>query len=128
MKKSFSFEGCEAGDVISRRNGDLIQKATIIIPTEFGVIQNGTNDKQYICFQTYEKLKEEGWTFEEGEEERWKPKEKELYYFINDYGHGQGEMWKGSALDEMRFEFGNCFKTYELRDKKSIEIRKILKG
>lgn len=43
----------------------------------------------------------------------WKPKNGEVYYFINAIGKYEPDVWHGIETDEDMYIFGNCFKTEE---------------
>ena len=56
--------------------------------------------------------------FEEGKIEekkkgRWKPKDGEKYYLVDDAGDICSNSWGNYDLDAFRHSIGNCFKTYE---------------
>lgn len=46
---------------------------------------------------------------------RWKPKNEECYYFIDDMGTIITSIWSKyvDRKDNLRYEFGNCFRTQE---------------
>lgn len=61
---------------------------------------------------------------------RWKPNYRELYYHINYSLDIQIDsfVWHGSALDEICFSNGNCFKTKEEAQKHAGKFVELLKG
>jgi hypothetical protein len=125
MTKTFSFEGCKAGDVIVNKEGE---KAVILetfqntfVCSVFGAF----NVYGIIC--TYEEASIYGWTFEEVEE-RWKPENGEDYYFINTRIFPTKSVYNGTYNRNIIMVEENCFQTLEEAEAKCIEIRKILKG
>ncbi len=57
---------------------------------------------------------------------RWKPEYKEHYYRINWIGVVTEDIWYGSRNDELRYKFGNCFKTFEDAKSARDKIKEIL--
>jgi hypothetical protein len=49
----------------------------------------------------------------EKQQESWKPKYGEKYYYITDKGSISWTDWESYALDEYRHSIGNCFKCYD---------------
>lgn len=44
---------------------------------------------------------------------RWKPGEREKYWFIDRYGQVINDRWTNHVLDNIRYENGNCFQSSE---------------
>ncbi len=62
-------------------------------------------------------------------EEKWKPKEGSVYYYINTACGGmevQGTTFTSEDLSTKDFEVGNCFLTKELAEEKLKKIKEIL--
>lgn len=59
---------------------------------------------------------------------RWKPKEGETYWIVNNRGFANSVTWHVDIFDELRFNFGNCFRTKEEAEVASERIRIALKG
>ena len=57
---------------------------------------------------------------------RWKPKYKEHYYCINWEGAVVETTWYDTQDEEICYEFGNCFKTYEEAKEASRKIKEML--
>lgn len=57
---------------------------------------------------------------------RWKPKYKERYYRINWRGAVVDDIWHDTQDEEICYEFGNCFKTYDEAKAASYKIQEIL--
>ena len=59
---------------------------------------------------------------------RWKPKNEECYYFIDDRGTIITSMWNkyGERKDNLRYEFGNCFRTPQEAEAVSNKIKGLL--
>lgn len=60
-------------------------------------------------------------------DERWKPEEYEVYYFVGtecDIGYLK---WEKYVADEDRYKVGNCFKTKEAAQRAAEEIKALLK-
>lgn len=55
-----------------------------------------------------EEVKESGW---------WKPKEGELYYFVDDSGYISYTHWKNDPWEVDRLDIRNCFKTEEAAER-----------
>lgn len=50
--------------------------------------------------------------YKEIELPKWKPGYKSLYFFIDTRGQVMSDLWEIDT-DNLRYEFGNCFKTFE---------------
>lgn len=59
---------------------------------------------------------------------RWKPKEDETYWIVNNRGFAESYTWYDDIFDKLRFNFGNCFRTKEEAEVASERIRNALKG
>ena len=57
---------------------------------------------------------------------RWKPKYKETYYRIDWVGRVVDDTWTNTQDEEVCYEFGNCFKTYEEAKEASRKIEEML--
>jgi hypothetical protein len=57
---------------------------------------------------------------------KWKPKYKESYYRINWQGAIVADIWHDTQDEEICYEFGNCFKTYEEAKEASRKIEEML--
>ena len=54
------------------------------------------------------------WFEEINESTRWKPDDDQKYYYVDSGGSVDSDIWNDySAIDDDRFEIGNCFKTEE---------------
>lgn len=60
--------------------------------------------------------------------ERWKPEYEGQYYFIDDRGTIITSMWNkyGERKDNLRYEFGNCFRTKEEAEAAKYKIKEML--
>ncbi len=59
-------------------------------------------------------LLDNGFIEEIKEQTRWKPEKFQKYYRVGSDGNVYGDVWaNGSAIDNGRFEIGNCFETKE---------------
>ena len=47
----------------------------------------------------------------------WKPKTGEYYFFINDNSYPENTRWRDRAVDQNRFNLGNCFKDLDEANK-----------
>ena len=56
---------------------------------------------------------------------RWEPKYEEFYYFIDDMGTIITSMWMDTRVDNLRYEFGNCFSTSEEAEVAKDKIRNL---
>ena len=66
------------------------------------------------------------WFEEVNESTRWKPEKFQNYYHVGGDGFVYSDTWaNGSAVDNGRFEIGNCFKTEE-EAKRAVEYLKAL--
>lgn len=71
-------------------------------------------------------LLDNGFIEEIEEQTRWKPETDQKYYCFGSYGFVYSDTWaNGSAVDNGRFEIGNCFKTEE-EAKRAVEYLKAL--
>lgn len=59
---------------------------------------------------------------------RWKPKKGEIYWVVNSKGFAETYTWHDDVFDQLRFNFGNCFRTKEEAEVASERIRNALKG
>ena len=59
---------------------------------------------------------------------KWRPKEDETYWIVNNRGFAESYTWYDDVFDKLRFNFGNCFRTKEEAEVASERIRKALKG
>ena len=57
---------------------------------------------------------------------RWKPKYKERYYRINWMGAIVDDIWHDTQDEEICYEFGNCFETYDKAKEASYKVQEIL--
>lgn len=53
------------------------------------------------------------WFEEIKESTRWKPEDKETYYYVGNTGDVYSSNWNYFTIDQGRFDIGNCFKTEE---------------
>ena len=64
-----------------------------------------------------------------GANEPWKPKDEENYFFINASGQVDTDNWfYNNAIDENRFDFGNCFRTKKEAEAAAERVKDALKG
>ena len=71
------------------------------------------------------------WFEEVNESTRWKPEESQNYYHVGGDGFVYSDTWaNGSAVDNGRFEIGNCFESREEAEKavERLKAWKRLKG
>ena len=59
---------------------------------------------------------------EECEYERWKPEYMQEYYSVNAIGEVTENTWRGSDIDECKYDFYNCFRTYEQAEAEAEKI------
>lgn len=59
-------------------------------------------------------------------DEKWKPKEKEIYWYINLDGHIDNDIFDNSIFDNNMYNFGNCFKTKKEAEIAAEKIKKLL--
>lgn len=59
----------------------------------------------------------------------WKPETGEYYFFINDNSNFESVRWRDRAIDQNRFNLGNCFKDLDEADKhtKYLKIKQELR-
>ena len=57
---------------------------------------------------------------------KWKPRYKEHYYRINWMGAVVDDIWHDTQDEEICYEFGNCFKTYDKAKEASYKVQEIL--
>ena len=60
---------------------------------------------------------------EEKEDEVWKPKDGEWYWFISHSGEGLTTVWHGDIVDQSRYALGNVFKTEEEAEFRTKQIK-----
>lgn len=58
--------------------------------------------------------------------ERWKPECGETYYYITSMGVVSGYVWRGTSLDRLYYESGNCFKTEAKAQTTAEKIKSLL--
>ena len=59
-------------------------------------------------------------------EKRWKPKKGEGYWHIFSNGEIEEIGWWGDSVDELRYEFGDCFRTEKEAEEMSEKIKELL--
>ena len=59
----------------------------------------------------------------EKENELWKPKDGDKYWYINTSGWGLTTVWHGDIADESRYALGNVFKTIEEADFRAEQLK-----
>ena len=64
--------------------------------------------------------------YKEVELPRWKPKYRDYYYYFTSNGGIQQDIWDNTAVDDLYYEFGNCFKTFEEAEKVRDSIKEML--
>lgn len=84
-----------------------------------GVIDYASNDRSV----AYPFLRE---FYKEIKLPRWKPKYKERYYRISWEGRVVDDTWTDTQDEEICYEFGNCFETYDKAKAASYKIQEIL--
>ena len=57
---------------------------------------------------------------------RWKPRLVDHYYYITTRGEVMEEVWYNIDTDNSRYEFGNCFKTFEEAEAARYKIKEML--
>lgn len=65
------------------------------------------------------------WFEEIKEPTRWKPEDKETYYYVGNTGDVYSSNWNYFTIDQGRFDIGNCFKTEEEAER-AVEYLKAL--
>ena len=65
--------------------------------------------------------------YKEVELPRWKPEHTGRYYYITTKGEIMEEVWYNIDSDNSRYEFGNCFKTFEEAEAARDKIKDLLK-
>lgn len=84
------------------------------------------------CKQFYELLHKHGkdWDAEKKHlvDWRWKPKEKEVYWYVDIEGHLANVTSYNDTFDNSMYDFGNCFRTKEEAEKMAEKIKKLFKG
>lgn len=85
-----------------------------------GTIQNTT----YPASSIFSFVKE---FYKEIDLPRWKPRLVEHYYYITTKGEIMEEVWYKLDTDNSRYEFGNCFKTFEEAETARDKIEDLLK-
>lgn len=58
--------------------------------------------------------------------ERWKPKDGDVYYFLDESALEQKDIWYDYDVDNERYDFGNCFKTTKLANQARDLIKETL--
>ena len=64
--------------------------------------------------------------YEEIKLPRWKPKYDENYYYFTDMEGIMVGKWKNNPTDSWRYDFGNCFKSYEEAKETINKIKNVL--
>lgn len=86
--------------------------------------RHATDEEKQLLF---DKMKEEGlrWNAEEKKVEkiRWRAKNGEKYYVVNNFGHVVADKESGFDIDRLRWEFGN----YSQTEEEAQEAAKILR-
>ena len=57
---------------------------------------------------------------------KWKPKNDETYYYFTDMESVMVGKWKNNPTDSWRYDFGNCFKSYEEAKEAINKIKNVL--
>lgn len=57
---------------------------------------------------------------------RWKPKHGGRYFYINTIGEILIDVWSDMETDRLRYNFGNCFETFEEAKEASSKIKEVL--
>lgn len=87
-----------------------------------------TDEEKQLLF---DKMKEKGlrWNAEEKKVEkiRWRAKNGEKYYVVNNFGHVVADKESGFDIDRLRWAFGNYFRTYEQAKKAAEAVRETLR-
>lgn len=78
----------------------------------------------------FDKMKDEGlrWNAEEKrvEKMRWRAKNGEKYYVVNNLGHVVADKESGFDIDRLRWEFGNHFRTEEQAEEAARRVKETL--
>lgn len=61
-------------------------------------------------------------------DEKWKPKEKQAYWYVDIEGHLANDLFDDSIFDNDMYNFGDCFKTKEEAEIAAKKIKHLLKG
>ena len=61
-------------------------------------------------------------------DEKWKPKEKQAYWYVDIGGHLANDLFDDSIFDNDMYNFGDCFKTEEEAEIAAKKIKHLLKG
>ena len=59
---------------------------------------------------------------------QWRPKDGETYWIVNNRGFAESYTWYDDVFDQLRFNFGNCFRTKEEAEAAAERVKKALKG
>ena len=59
---------------------------------------------------------------------QWKPKEREIYWYISADGHLASGVFSNDEIDNGSYDFGNCFRTEEEAKAAYERVKKALKG
>lgn len=57
---------------------------------------------------------------------KWKPEYRDYYYYFTSNGCIQQDIWDNTAINDLYYEFGNCFKTFEEAELARDNIKEIL--
>lgn len=107
-------------------------KVLISNDTEWSTLPAGwhiaTEEERQLLF---DKMAEQGlrWNAEEKRVEkiRWRAKNGEKYYVVNNFGHVVADKESGFDIDRLRWEFGNYFRTRKQAEKAAEAVRETLK-
>lgn len=57
---------------------------------------------------------------------KWKPEYRDYYYYITSNGGIKQDIWNNTAVNDLYYEFGNCFKIFEEAEAARDKIKEIL--
>ena len=104
----------------------LIIKAANVSPSTSSPINNiGDCETQCNFCENYEDEFNQQ-KVNEVEQERWKPKEGELFFYIEIEISVVSDIWSGNEIDIALYNIGNCFRTEQEAQKKVDKIKQIL--
>lgn len=94
----------------------------------YSLFRYATDEEKQVLF---DKMAEKGlqWNAEEKRVEkiRWRAKNGEKYYVVNNFGHVVADKESGFDIDRLRWAFGNYFRTSEQAEKATKAVRETLK-
>ena len=116
--KSLSFQKIQGGtnEFLYGTNEDLLY-----FIKHDGIIDNVylSSETAKIIMDSYREIKLD---------EKWKPKEKQAYWYVDIEGHLTNDLFDDSIFDNDMYNFGDYFKTKEEAEIAAKKIKHLLKG